>query len=854
MWRITWKGVVAHRLRYALTALSVLLGVAFIAGTFVLTDTMNSTFNGLYDQIYQGTGAVVRATQPFNPGVSFSDQRRTIDASLAGTVAKVPGVRAVAPGIEGYAQLVRKNGKPIGMAAANGAPTLGVAWTNVTALNPLRLMAGGQPPRTAGQVVIDKHSADVGHFAVGDKVRILTQNSPAVYTITGIATWGSADSPLGATIAAFDPATAARVLGQPGKVNSISAEAAPGVSQDTLVTRIQNAIHTPGIEVISGQSITSEGQQTVRQALSFIGTFLLTFGFIALFVGAFVIFNTFSIIVAQRLRELALLRAVGASRRQVLGAVLGESLVIGLVASAAGVAAGIGLAAGLKAGLAALGVDLPANGLVVSPRTVLVGLLAGTVITVLSAISPARRASRIPPVAALQDVAAAPRRPLVRRAAVGAVCTAAGLLVLGIGLFGHLGNRMPLIGAGTAALFIGVSALGPFIARPAGRLIGAPLARAGTVGKLGQQNAMRNSSRTAATAAALMVGVTLVSATTIMASSMKGSASAVIDSALRADFVVSSGASAGVDSGFSPSIERSLAALPQVSGVAGIRAGVVMVFGGVTPVVAADPVKAAPLFNVGVTQGNLPAMTPTGIAVSAQLASGKHLSLGSPVAVTYPTTGTKTYTVQAIYSQRAMAGGDYVLPLAAAEANFRQPLDISVYLKLAPGVTTAAARPALDRVLAAYPNATLMDQAQYKAQQEQQVNALLNLVYGLLALAVGIALIGIANTLALSVYERTRELGLLRAVGTTRRQLRAIVRYEALVISLFGAVEGLALGVLFGWAVVAAMHSSGVTELVFPVTQLLVVTALAGLAGVVAAIAPSRRAARLNILRAVTTD
>jgi putative ABC transport system permease protein len=280
----------------------------------------------------------------------------------------------------------------------------------------------------------------------------------------------------------------------------------------------------------------------------------------------------------------------------------------------------------------------------------------------------------------------------------------------------------------------------------------------------------------------------------------------------------------------------------------------VKVFGGVTPVVAADPVKAAPLFNIGVTQGNLAAMTPAGIAVSTQLASDKHLRLGSPVSVTYPTTGTKTYTVQAIYSQRAMAGGDYVLPLAAAEGNFPQALDTSVYVKLAPGVTTAAARPALDRVLAAYPNATLMDQAQYKAQQEQQVNQMLNLIYGLLALAVIIALIGIANTLVLSIYERTRELGLLRAVGTTRGQLRAMIRYEALVMSLFGAVEGLVLGVLFGWAIVAAMHSQGVTNLVFPVMQLLVVAVLAGLAGVVAAIAPSRRAARLNVLQAVTTE
>jgi len=853
MWGITLKGVLAHRLRYALTALAVLLGVTFICGTFVLTDTMTSTFNGLYQQIYQGTGAVVRATQPFDPGLSYTVERQRIDASLAGPVSKVPGVRAVALDIEGYAQLVGKSGKPIGV-AANGPPKIGMAWTGIADLSPLRLVPGGQPPRGPGQVVIDKHSADIGHFKVGDTVRILTKASPRAYTITGLATWGTADSPLGATIAAFAPATAAQVLGQPGKVSQLDVAAQPGVSQDTLVARIHAAIHDPGIEVVSGQSVTAEGQQSVHQALSFIGTFLLTFGFIALFVGAFVIFNTFSIVVAQRQRELALLRAVGASRRQVFAAVLGESLVIGLAASAAGVAAGIGLAVALKAGLSALGMDLPATGLVVSPRTVVVGLLAGLAITVVSAIAPARRAARIPPAAALQDVAAEPRRPLVRRTAVGAVFTLAGLVVLGTGLFSHLSNRMPLVGAGASALFIGVAALGPFIARPACRLLGMPLARLGASGKLGQQNAMRNPSRAAATAAALMVGVSLVSMTTVMASSVKASASSVIDAALRADFVVSSGAAGGsAGGGFSPALERSLAALPGVADVAGIRPGVVKVFGRVTSVVAADPAKAAPLFNLGITQGSLAGMTPAGIGVSTRVANDRHLRLGSPVTLMYPTTGTKAYTVQVIYSVREIAG-DYIVPLAAAQANFSQALDVAAFVKLAPGVSTSAARPAIARVLAAYPNVTLQDQAQYKAQQAQQVNQLLNLVYGLLALAVLIALIGIANTLALSIYERTRELGLLRAVGATRGQLRAIVRYESLVISLFGAVEGLALGTLFGWAIVAALHSQGVTQLVFPVTQLITLAALAGVAGIVAAFGPSRRAARLSILRAVTTE
>jgi len=852
MWRVTLKGVVAHRLRYALTALAVLLGVAFIAGTFVLTDTMNNSFNGLYSQMYQGTAAVVRATQPFNPGTNFANQRQLIDASLATTVARVPGVQAVALDTEGYARIVGKNGKPIGT-VGNGAPTLGFGWTDVTALDPFRLLAGGQPPRSPDQVVIDKHSADVGGFKVGDTVRILTQQGSGIYTITGIVTFGSSDNLLGATTAGFDPVTAAKLLAQPGKTDAIDVESAPGVSAATLVTRIQNAIHNPGIEVVSGASVTAEGEQAAHQDLSIIGDFLLAFGLIALFVGAFVIFNTFSMVVAQRQRELALLRAVGASRGQVLAMVLGESVVIGLIASGAGVIAGIGLAMVLKAGMAALGISLPGSGLVVSPRTVLFGLLAGTLVTAASAIVPARRAATIPPVAALQDAAAEPRQPSVQRSVSRLIVGMLGVVILSIGLFGHTGDRVELVGIGAAAVFIGVAVLSTFAVRPVCRVLGVPLARSGPAGMLGERSAIRTPARTSATAAGLMVAVAMVSMITIMASSLKASADSTITSALRADFVVATGAQAGGSGGLSPNLERSLAALPQVSDVAGIRSGVVKMFGTVTPVVAADPAKAAQLVDMGVTQGELATMTPTGIGVSAQVASSRHLQLGSPVAVTYPTTGTKEYTVQVIYSVRDVAG-DYILPLAAAQANFPSSLDIAIMVKLAPGVTADAARPAISRVLAAYPTATLQNQDQYKASQTQSYNTLLNLVYELLALAVLIALIGIANTLALSIYERTRELGLLRAVGATRGQLRSMVRAEALVISAFGALEGLVLGAFFGWAIVDSMHSLGVTQLAFPVSQLLIVTVVAALAGLLASIAPSRRAARLNILQAVTTQ
>ena len=852
MWRVTLKGVVAHRLRYALTALAVLLGVAFIAGTFVLTDTMNNAFNGLYTQIYQGTAAVVRATQPFAPPTNYGNQRQLIDSSLASSVAKVPGVRAVALDTEGYAQIVGQDGKTLGT-VGNGAPTLGFGWTDVTALNPFRLLPGGQPPRGPGQVVIDRHSADVGGFTVGDQVRVLTKQGPGTYTITGIVTFGSADNLLGATIAGFDPVTAARLLGQPGKTNAIDVEAAPGVSAATLVTRIQDAVHAPGVEVVSGASVTAEGEQAVHQALSIISEFLLAFGFVALFVGAFVIFNTFAMVVAQRQRELALLRAVGASRRQVLATVLGESAVVGLVASAVGVLAGLGLAVALRAGMAALGISLPGSGIVVSPRTVLYGLAAGTLVTAASAIVPARRAATIPPVAALQDSAAEPRQPSLRRSARRLITGALGVVILSIGLFGHTGNKVQLVGLGAGAVFIGVAVLGTFAVRPVCRVLGAPLAHSGTAGTLGERSAMRSPSRTSATAAGLMVGVAMVSMITIMVSSLKASADSTINSALRADFVVATGTQAGGSGGLSSNLERSLTALPQVSDVAGIRSGVVKVFGTVTPVVAADPAKAAQLVDVGVTQGDMAAMTPAGIGVSTQVASSQHLHLGSTVAVTYPTTGTRDYTVQVIYSVRDVAG-DYVLPLAAAQANFPSSLDIAIFVKLAPGVTATAARPAVNRVLAAYPNATLQDQTEYKAAQTKQYDTLLNLMYALLALAVLIALIGIANTLALSIHERTRELGLLRAVGMTRGQLRSMVRAEALVTSAFGALEGLLLGTFFGWAIVHAMRSLGATQLVFPVPQLLIVAVLAALAGLLAAIAPSRRAARLNVLRAVTTE
>jgi putative ABC transport system permease protein len=852
MWRLTFAGIVAYKVRYALTALAVLLGVAFMAGTLVLTDTIGRTFDGLFTDIYHGTSAVVRAPEQFSQTGSFATQRPQIAASLVPVVRGVPGVADARIGITGYAQLVGADGKPIGNPGA-GAPTLGEAWNDVASMNPYRFLPGSLPPRADTQVAIDKHSADVGHLRVGQRVLVLTKQPPRYYTITGIFRWGTADSPLGASITVFTPGTAAHVLGQPGKVDEIDVAASSGVSQQQLVQRLRAALPSRGVEVITGAQITREGQNAVHDALRFFNTFLLVFAVIALFVGSFLIFNTFSIVVAQRLRELALLRALGAGRGQVMRSVLGESVVIGALASGAGLGAGIGLAVALRAMLNAFGVDIPATGLVVNARTVVVCVLIGTAVTVLAALSPARKAGNIAPITALREDEANEETRRTARTASGALITGAGLSLLLTGLFADVSHRVTYVGVGAAVTFMGAAVLGPLISRPLSRVVGAPLRWRGVTGLLARNNAMRSPKRTASTAAALMIGVALVAVMSVLASSLRSSAGAAIDRAMRADFVISTGtAQPGAPVGLSPQLQRQLAALPQVESSTGVRADTVRIGGKATIALATDPTRVDELFDVGLAAGDVTRMTSTGIAVSQYVADNRHLALGSRIPVTFARTGTKTFRVQAIYTARDVAG-DYVLPIAAAQRDFTTQLDFQVYLKLVPGTGDAAARRAIDRVLAAYPTAKLLDRAEYKAQQMGQIDQLLNLVYGLLALALLIALIGIANTLSLSIYERTRELGLLRAVGMTRGQLRAMVRAESVIIALIGAAEGLLVGTLLGWAVVHSLAPEGVRQLSIPIGELVVVALLAVLAGVVAAAPSARRAARLDVLRAIAT-
>lgn len=852
MLRLTVKSFLAHKVRFLLTAVAVILGVAFMSGTMVLSDTLKRTFDNLFSNVFEGTDAFVRSTNVVD--TPFGETRGRIPRSLVATVASVPGVEAADPGIQFYAQPVGADGKAIG---GQGPPSLGFNWTDSPELNTFRIVAG-HPPRRDGQIVIDKGTADKGHIAVGDRITVLTGQAPARYTVAGIAKFGDADSPGGATVTMFTTAQAARIAGAGDTVDGISVAAAPGVSQTEIRDRIQEAMPAHGVEVITGRKLTDENQSAIQEGLSFFNRALLIFAGVALLVGCFVIFNSFSIVVAQRNREMALLRAVGATGRQVTRSVLGESVLVGLVASVIGLGIGIALAIGLKALLGAFGIDLPAAGVVVTVGTVVTAVVVGTVVTVVSAVFPARRAARVSPMAMMRDVALEKPTSLRRRGTVGVSLLALGIALLLFGLFSHVENRIAYIGLGALLVFFGVAVLAPILVQPASRLLGAPMARlSGVSGLLARENALRSPRRTASTSAALMIGVALVGFITIFAASTKDSIAVALRQAMRADFVVTPKGTFGGGSGvgFSPELARKLGALPQVRTATGIRLGAVEIDGAGKFVIGLDPRRALDVFDLDVRRGDFADLSPRDIAVSEKAADDHGWTIGTPLKVRTPEGGTRTMRIGSIYGRGQQSGlADYAISLAAYERLFTEQLDMQVYVRLEPGVSDAAAAPALERIVKRYPNGELQNQAEFRESQEAQINQLVNLVYALLALAVIVALIGIANTLALSIHERTRELGLLRAVGMTRRQLRSSVRWESVIIALFGTALGLAVGILFGWAVTRGLRDQGITEFAVPPVQIVVIVVVAALAGVAAAHFPARRAAKLDVLQAVSSE
>ena len=528
MWKVTIKGLLAHKLRLVLTAIAVVLGVTFISGTFVLTDTLHNTFNTLFGHVYQNIDFEVRGKAAFNDNSAGGGTgRKPIPESIVTTVRKVPGVSYAEGSVTGYAQFVAPDGKAV---STGGAPTLGLSFDPNPQLSALHI-AQGTAPTASNDVVMDEGTAQKYHFKVGDRVRVLLAGPPQTFTVTGLVKFGTANNLAGATIAAFNLPTAQRLFDESGHYDAIDVLAAPGADKTTVQTAIARTLPA-GVEVVTGQTVANEQTNDINQALSFFSTALLVFAFISLFVGAFTIFNTFSIIVGQRTRELALLRIVGASRRQVFRSVLLEAAILGLVASLIGLGLGVLAALGLEALLKGFGITLPSGPLVFETRTVVAAIVVGLGVTVISAISPARRAVRIPPVAALVDYRGEEGESSRRRIVIGTIIAVLGIAALALGL---TRPAIQLVGVGAVAIFIGIGMLAPTVARPMASVIGRPIARAFRIsGKLGRENSMRSPRRTAQTASALMVGLALVSTITVFGASLAQSATSSVDKAVSA--------------------------------------------------------------------------------------------------------------------------------------------------------------------------------------------------------------------------------------------------------------------------------------------------------------------------------
>jgi putative ABC transport system permease protein len=846
MTKVALRGLMDHKGRLFSTLLAVALGVAFVAGVLMLTDTMNKSFDDLFATAFEGTDAVVRSDQTIDDGMG-GEIRSRVDASILDDVRGAPDVAEAEGFVQGYARIIDKNGDPVGNPAM-GPPTFGGNWSEVDQLNGFTL-AEGRAPKSDGEVVIDRGSANDTGYQVGDRVPIQTGAASGEFELVGIARFGNADSPGGATYALWTTEEAQRLVGEPGKFDSIGVVADQGVSQTEVARSVEDQLSADGdsgLEVLTGKEITKESQSDLKDQLSFITIFLLIFAIIAVVVGTFVIYNSFSIIVAQRGREMALMRAVGASRRQVRRSVFVEALAIGILGSIIGFLLGLGVASVLVSLF-----DLPGS-LVVRPNAAIIALLVGVVVTLVSALVPAWRASRVPPMAAMRDLAIETGRQSRLRFIAGSVATVAGVVLVVLGANAH---SAAVVGVGVGLAFIGLLLLGPVLARPFSRGIGAPIGRVrGVTGDLAKENAGRNPKRTAATAQALMIGVGIVSFFLVVNASLRASIDAFLDDSFTGDFVIDSGSFGTI--GLPTEVGDRVSKVPGVADVVPLRFTPARVEGDDTAVSGTSP-GAFDLLGLRLREGSS-SLAPGTILLTVDKARQLGLSVGDQVSAEFINTGSHTYTVGGTYDteQEGTDIGDFVLGLDDYDAavGAADVTDSTVFVQLEPGVSIDEVQPKIEAAVADFPTAEVQSVDEYKDAIGSQFDSILLLMLGLLALALIIALVGIANTIALSVLERTRELGLLRAVGTSRPQLRASIRWESAIIAVFGTLLGLAVGLLGGWGLITALSDEGFTEFRIPYGQIIAVVLIAAAAGIVAALLPAWRASRMNVLDAIHTE
>ncbi len=859
MWRVVVRSHQRHLLRLVLVCVAIAVGVAFLAGTFILTDTDNQSIAATSEQAYANVSVAVQGHHSSSnlPGLAGFTK---VPESLVAAVRGVPGVVTAQGEVDGYAQLVGPGGALIG---GDTSSALGISVGPVASLRPFVLHAG-RLPTTSRQIVVDTQTFASEGWHLGQEVRVVTDQPTQRFTVVGTVTSRQSSDVLGTSLIGFTTPTAQHLLGATGSYSVILASA-PGLSEHVAAARVARAIG-PGYEAVTGGAFAAE-IATISSvgAPKFTAVLDVVLG-VALFVGALVIFNIISILVAQRRRELGLLRSLGASRAQVYRSVLGEAAALGFVASAIGLCLGLGAAAALRGFNTSPGAQTTAAGLVVSMRTVVVSLVVGTGVTCVASLLPAVAASKISPVSALhQDAVGEVADPSTRWRTTGLVTSIAGLALVAVGLFVNQGNRIELwlVGAGMALAVIGLGRLSPVIVPPLVAVLGWPLQHlSGLPGHLGCQNTKRNARRTATTAAALIIGVALVSVLAIVETSARASTDSEISHSLSADFEVLPAGSAPLNAGpskaqaLSPAVLSRLRAQPELS-VSPYSFVTFELRGRGNYGAAVDTNTISRMISFGAVQGSIAALARGGIAASAQQAAVQNLKVGERVDVALvnqlPSRTSTSMRVVAIYPRGDNEAG-YLFSTSTA-ARIDPSLQLSAVLVAArPGVSHRQAHAAVTRATAGFSDVSVQDVAQVTAAQDQSIASQLNLISVLLVLAIVVALLGIVNTLALSVVERGRELALLRAVGMSRAQMRSMVRLEAALIGMIGALLGVVLGLFLGWVFQRALSTQGIAELVVPWPRLLVYVVVGAATGLIAGTIPARRAARVNMLDAIASE
>src|SRR3954451_5489945 len=851
MTKVVLRGLLSRKLRLALTALAVALGVTLIAGTYVFTDTINASFDRIFVASNKGTDAAITPRQDVtNDGGTTP----TLPASILEQVKGQPAVASAEGAIFDEVAVFDAKGKSLG---GSGSPS----FVSSEAVDP-RFRATeakqGRLPSAPGEAAIDAHTAGRKHVGLGHTIFLQGDAKKAPLKVVGFTQIKGVESFGGTTVVDVQLPVAQRIVGIPGRFDSIQAAARPGTSADALSAQLKRAL-PPSVTVRTGEQQAAKQSRDIRDNLGFLTTALLDFAGISLFVGAFIIFNTFSITVTQRIREFALLRTLGASRAQVLRSVLGEGVALGVLGSLVGLGLGLVTAVGLRALFKAVGVDLPSNGTVIETRTIGVSVLVGTIVTVASSIAPALRATRVAPVEALREgIQSGPETPSRRMAVIATLLTAVGVALMCYGLFGSFKSdtsALSLMGGGVASTFLGVALLSPYLVRPLASAIGRPIeALTGVTGRLARGNTTRQPGRTAVTAAALMIGVALVTFASIFAAGARDSIAKAVDDNLKAGLVVQS------DNGFSAFSATALqeaTRVPGVAGVSSVRFSTAKFQGhGKQSVTGVDSATFTRLYGIDIKHGGDAAVRslarPGTVMVGKSFADSTSLHVGSRLTLTTPTNVKAAVRVVGVYDDKGGLLAKLTFDNRRLASAFGERKDAFGLVGVRPGQDVNAVEQRVKALLDRdFPSTEVLTAKEFKDQQAGQVNQLLGLIYALLFLAIIVSLFGIVNTLVLSISERTRELGMLRAIGTSRGQVRSIVRYESVITALIGGVLGIVLGAILAVLFTQPLDNFTLTIPVVPLVALLVV---AGIAGVGAAVLAARRASRLDVLDALAYE